>query len=307
VMRHKRPDDQCLRLAACWTVKGCSRGAHKAVFPDQPFPRAAADSGTPPPGATISARADAYGAHPQVRRQSSRFSRGRALARRAVLIVETDGRTMCSRIPTCPTARRAACPYSICRPTAALQSGRSACSRTWHHQERHEVLEHRTAPRKENRFSPGGGEQAPQGEPGLLRQLSLRDRHGTCRVWLPKPADRSTRVPTAARLRCNRSSEMASLVVEEVVLHAGRSSRIAIARRVDRRNPFPCAPAYLREEPPELGRPLVLLESCQRPQGRDLPRARGSRRNTPLRRGRPGHWTLEGLRPPVSAPRASPP
>ena len=38
-----------------------------------------------------------------------------------------------------------------------------------HHQQRHEVLEHRAAPRQQNRLSARGGEQATQGEPAFLR------------------------------------------------------------------------------------------------------------------------------------------
>ena len=48
-----------------------------------------------------------------------------------------------------------------------------------HHQERHKVFEHRPAPRKQNRLSAGGGEQTSQGEPAVLGQLSLSNRHET--------------------------------------------------------------------------------------------------------------------------------
>ena len=44
-----------------------------------------------------------------------------------------------------------------------------------HDQERHEVLEHRTAPGKENWFSTVRCEQTPQGKPVLLRNLTLRN------------------------------------------------------------------------------------------------------------------------------------
>ena len=46
-----------------------------------------------------------------------------------------------------------------------------------HDQERHEVLEHRTAPGKENRFSTGRCEQTPQRKPALLWKLPLRNRY----------------------------------------------------------------------------------------------------------------------------------
>ena len=42
-----------------------------------------------------------------------------------------------------------------------------------HHHQRHQVLEHRAAPRQQHRFSKSAGKQAPQGEPDLLRRLSL--------------------------------------------------------------------------------------------------------------------------------------
>ena len=44
-----------------------------------------------------------------------------------------------------------------------------------HHQQRHQVLEHRAAPRQQHRLATGAREQAPEGEPALLRQLALRD------------------------------------------------------------------------------------------------------------------------------------
>ena len=48
-----------------------------------------------------------------------------------------------------------------------------------HDQQRHQVLEHRTAPRQQCRISPGLGKQTTQGKPAFLRKLSLRNRHET--------------------------------------------------------------------------------------------------------------------------------
>ena len=42
-----------------------------------------------------------------------------------------------------------------------------------HHQHRHQVLEHRAAPRQQDRLAVGGGEQAPEREPAVLRHLAL--------------------------------------------------------------------------------------------------------------------------------------
>ncbi len=49
----------------------------------------------------------------------------------------------------------------------------------WHHQQRHQVLEHRTAPRQQHGFAAGTGEQTAEGEPALLRQLPLRNADET--------------------------------------------------------------------------------------------------------------------------------
>lgn len=47
----------------------------------------------------------------------------------------------------------------------------------WHHQIRHQILEHRAAPRQQRRLAACIGQRAPEGEPALLRQPALRNRH----------------------------------------------------------------------------------------------------------------------------------
>src|SRR3546814_3718462 len=44
-----------------------------------------------------------------------------------------------------------------------------------HHQLRHQVLEHRAAPREQRRVAVDVGQQAPQSEPRVLRQLAPGD------------------------------------------------------------------------------------------------------------------------------------
>src|SRR5512141_340159 len=91
---------------------------------------------------------------------------------------------------------------------------------------------------------------------------------------------------------------MTTLVVEEVVLHTGELSALQ-RKAVDRRNPFPCQAVRLRDEPPELKRPLaLLLEPGQRAQGRDPVDPGEVAKNRPLIEEDPA-LTLEGLRPPV--------
>src|SRR5512141_933151 len=91
---------------------------------------------------------------------------------------------------------------------------------------------------------------------------------------------------------------MTPLVVKEVVLHAGELSALQ-RKAVDRRYPFPCQAVRLRDEPPELGRPLALLfEPGQRAQGRDPVGPRKVAKNRHLIEDGPA-LSLEGLRPPV--------
>ena len=125
-----------------------------------------------------------------------------------------------------------------------------------HHQERHQVFEHRTAPRKQDRLSTGDSEQTTQGEPALLRQLSLRNRYET-----GKPRFRSqkivvTRVPASLRDVVADRQQMTRLVVKEVIRHIGQFAGLP-REAFDGRNPFSGATACLGDEPAKLTQPLV--------------------------------------------------
>ena len=98
-----------------------------------------------------------------------------------------------------PQATPRSLPYSICLATAALQvSSSSVCLVRRHHQERHEVFEHRTAPGKKDRLSTGVREQAAQGKPALLRELPLRNPYETAESRFRSQQIVVTRVPPAA-------------------------------------------------------------------------------------------------------------
>ena len=92
-----------------------------------------------------------------------------------------------------------------------------------HHQERHEVFEHRSAPRKQNRLSAAGsGEQTPQGEPVFLGQLSLGNRHET-----GKSRFRSQQIVVAGVLPMlayvvSDGQQMARLIEQELIFHTGK-------------------------------------------------------------------------------------
>ncbi|MNF36329.1 hypothetical protein D3C84_172170 [compost metagenome] len=91
-----------------------------------------------------------------------------------------------------------------------------------HHQHRHQVLEHRAGPGKQHRHTPVVAEQASQGEPGLLRQLALRDDHEIGKTDLGSQQVVVAAVqPALVGVVANRE-EVALMVVEESELHVGQ-------------------------------------------------------------------------------------
>ncbi len=95
-----------------------------------------------------------------------------------------------------------------------------------HHQERHEVLEHRAAPRQQDRLSAGRGEQPPQREPAFLRQLALRNGDEIAQSRLRCEQVVIARV-AAEFLDVEADHQLAThLVEQEVVIHLGQRPRL---------------------------------------------------------------------------------
>ena len=90
----------------------------------------------------------------------------------------------------------------------------------WHHQERHQVLEHRSAPREQDRSAADAGEPSSQSKPALLRQLSLRDGHEGGQPGLGRQQVVVARVASAIIHVVPDGQQVACLIEEEVVLHA---------------------------------------------------------------------------------------
>ena len=88
-----------------------------------------------------------------------------------------------------------------------------------HHQLRHQVLEHRAAPRQQDRLAAGGGQQAPQGEPALLRQLSLGDGDEHAQARFRGQQIVVARVPPPLVHVVADAQQVRCLVVQEAVLH----------------------------------------------------------------------------------------
>ena len=91
-----------------------------------------------------------------------------------------------------------------------------------HHQKRHEVFEHRTAPRKEDRPSSGGSKQTSQGKPALLRHLPLSNRDETAKPRFRSQQIIVTRVPSAFTDVVPDSQKFPGLVKQEAIFHPGK-------------------------------------------------------------------------------------
>ena len=87
-----------------------------------------------------------------------------------------------------------------------------------HHQVRHQVLEHRAAPRQQHRRSPRGSKQATEREPSLLRQLALCDGHETAEASFRRQQVVEARVQSLFLKVVTDRQQMARTIVQEVVV-----------------------------------------------------------------------------------------
>jgi len=178
-------------------VKGCSRSPQKSEFSYIPFR-----------SETLQVQARLLGRHHQRKRRGVRrddhilgesaFEPQAGHAKSAVLIIEMCIDRVVAGFRNAP--RYAAQPPIFdltghSRPAGPVEQ-RVLVGR--HHQKRHEVLEHRAAPRKKDRPSTGQGEQAAQGKPALLRELPLRNTYETAEPRFRSQQVVITRVPPSA-------------------------------------------------------------------------------------------------------------
>ena len=195
VMCQEGPDHDT-GLAASLTGRGIVDGFKEAVFPDVPLGSEA-----------LQIPARLLGRHHQCKHRGVRrddqivreaaFEPQARNAERAILVVEMNVDRIIAGFRHAPW--HAELPPILDLPLDGRLAGpveqRIFVRR--HHQERHEVFEHRTTPRKENRFSTGAREQTPQGKPVFLRQLSLSNRHETAESRFRSQQIVETRVPPA--------------------------------------------------------------------------------------------------------------
>ena len=131
-----------------------------------------------------------------------------------------------------------------------------------HHQQWHQVLEHRTAPRQQRRLAAGAREQAPQGEPAFLRQLSLCNRHETGKPRFGGQQIVVTRILAALAGVVADSEQMALLVIEEVIIRRRQFARLH-CQTFDRRNPLLRVAACCGDVLAQFMQPLALPGRCR--------------------------------------------
>ena len=220
VMRHERTHDGA-GLSARQARGGVVDSLVQAEAPGEPVG-----------GETLQVLARRLGCHHQ--RQRRRVGRNDEILRepalqpqaghaeRAILIVEAGIDRVVAALRNAP-GHAALLPVrdlSVDGHPAGLVEQRVLVRR--HDQQRHQVLEHRTAPRQEHRLAARGREQAPEREPVLLRQLSLRDRHEA-----GKPCFRGEQVviagiaPTLVDVVAD-GQQVTRRIVEKVVIHASQ-------------------------------------------------------------------------------------
>ena len=89
-----------------------------------------------------------------------------------------------------------------------------------HHQQRHQVLEHRAAPGQQRRCAGGAGQQAAQGEPAVLRQLTLGDGDEAAQARFGRQQIVVARIQPALIDVVADGQQIARLVEQEVVVQA---------------------------------------------------------------------------------------
>ena len=147
-------------------------------------------------------------------------------AERAVLVVELRVRLVVPGLPRCPTAPRAR-RRSGDLPVhdAAIRVVEDGPIVGRHDEQRHQVLEHRAAPRQEHGAAPRRlrRQLAPEAEPVLLGQLPLRDGHEARQPRLRGQQVVEARVEAVIRDVVPDCQELPAAIVEELVLEARRA------------------------------------------------------------------------------------
>ena len=148
---------------------------------------------------------------------------------------------------------------------------------TRHHQLRHQVFEHRAAPRQQHRLAVGRAELAAEREPGLLRKLALRDRDEAAQPRFRGEQIVITRIEPAFLEVVTDREQMAATVVQEVVIH--------LCERTDLFDQFVDIAQTLLRARDRSGQRRIRIRD--RLPGSEI--AQGRQRRCSRRRGKPAH------------------
>ena len=133
-----------------------------------------------------------------------------------------------------------------------------------HDQLRHQVLEHRAAPRQENGFAGGAGEHPSQREPAVLRQLSLGDGDEYAESGFRSQQIVVTRVQPALIGVVADAQQTRCLVVQEAIIQLGKFFR-SQGQILDRRDAYLGALARLCDLAAQLDQPCLLCRCWRWP------------------------------------------
>ena len=235
VVRHEGPHDDA-RLAASLACRRVVDGLEEAVAPDEALP-----------GHPLQVGAGLFGRHQQG--EHRRIGRDHQIVGQtaletqarhtegAVLVVQVHIDRVVAGLRNAPG--HAALPSVLDLPrhrgAAGLVEQRAVEGR--HHQHRHQILEHRSAPGEQHRLAAGSREQAPEREPALLRQLSLGDGNEAAQARLGGQQIVIAAVGAALRHVVADGQQMTRAVVQEVVIHARQTGCLG-GQRVEPRQSF---------------------------------------------------------------------
>ena len=163
-------------------------------------------------------------------------------AERAVLVVEGGVDRVVARLGHAPgnAAVAAVGDLPVDRRAARALEQRVLVRR--HHQQRHQVLEHRAAPRQQRRLAAGVRQQAAEREPALLRQLPCAIATKVVSARLRGEQIVAARVAPLLGHVVADGEKLARLVDQKPVLHAGQLAAFP-RQALERGDPLPRAPA----------------------------------------------------------------
>ena len=106
-----------------------------------------------------------------------------------------------------------------------------------HDQHRHQVFEHRTAPREQDRIAAGRRQQTAEGKPAFLRQRALGDSDKAGEAGFRSEQIVIASIATPLFDVVANRQQMAGFVIEKVIIHRSHGAGL-LRQAFDQGNPF---------------------------------------------------------------------